>query len=100
MPGAHGDTETGIRGAALDLFRRQGCEKTSLREIAARPNITQAALYHHFRSKEDLLRALGGIRDVAVLIPSAGAPEHRRRAVAIATAALPEGTGGRTPGMD
>lgn len=58
MPRTHGDTKAEIREVALELFRRQGYEKTSLREIAERLGITKAALYYHFRSKEDLLRAL------------------------------------------
>ncbi|MFL1382189.1 MULTISPECIES: TetR/AcrR family transcriptional regulator [unclassified Nocardiopsis] len=58
MPRTHGDTRAEILGVALDLFGRQGYEKTSLREIAERLDITKAALYYHFRSKEDLLRAL------------------------------------------
>ena len=58
VPRTHGDTRAEILGVALDLFGRQGYEKTSLREIAERLDITKAALYYHFRSKADLPRAL------------------------------------------
>jgi AcrR family transcriptional regulator len=34
--------------------------KTSLREIAERVGITKASLYHHYSSKQDLLRAIVG----------------------------------------
>lgn len=43
---------------ALELFSRQGFEKTSLRQIAERLGISQAALYYHFPAKDDLLCAL------------------------------------------
>lgn len=36
----------------------RGVEKTSLREIAEQLGITKAALYYHFRSKDELLRSL------------------------------------------
>src|SRR5215831_11140152 len=42
---------------ALELFAEQGYEKTSLREIAERLGVTKAALYYHFKSKEDIVRS-------------------------------------------
>jgi AcrR family transcriptional regulator len=42
---------------ALELFAEQGYEKTSLREIAGRLDVTKAALYYHFKSKEDIVRS-------------------------------------------
>ncbi|ASU82483.1 TetR/AcrR family transcriptional regulator [Nocardiopsis gilva YIM 90087] len=50
------DTRAEIRDVALELFAQRGFEKTSLREIAERLDITKAALYYHFPSKTDLLR--------------------------------------------
>ncbi|MFI6576956.1 TetR/AcrR family transcriptional regulator [Nocardiopsis sp. NPDC050513] len=58
MPRTEGDTRAEIREAALELFAEKGFEKTSLREIADRLGVTKAALYYHFPSKDDLLRAL------------------------------------------
>lgn len=58
MPRVESDTKAEIREVALELFARQGFDKTSLREIAERLDITKAALYYHYRSKNDLLRAL------------------------------------------
>jgi AcrR family transcriptional regulator len=40
---------------ALDLFAEQGYEKTSLREIAESLDVTKAALYYHFKTKEEIL---------------------------------------------
>jgi AcrR family transcriptional regulator len=53
----HG-TRGRIQAVALDLFAEQGYEKTSLREIAERLGVTKAALYYHFKSKEDIVRSL------------------------------------------
>jgi AcrR family transcriptional regulator len=36
----------------------RGYEKTSLREIAGRLDVTKAALYYHFKFKEDIARSL------------------------------------------
>jgi AcrR family transcriptional regulator len=52
-----GDTRERIQSIALELFAEQGYEKTSLREIAERLGVTKAALYYHFRSKEDIVRS-------------------------------------------
>jgi AcrR family transcriptional regulator len=49
------DTRTRIQQVALDLFVEQGYEKTSLREIAERLGVTKAALYYHFKTKEDIV---------------------------------------------
>jgi AcrR family transcriptional regulator len=53
-----GDTRARIQQVALELFAEQGYEKTSLREIAERLDVTKAALYYHFKSKEDIVRSL------------------------------------------
>ncbi|WP_026122703.1 TetR/AcrR family transcriptional regulator [Nocardiopsis halotolerans] len=58
MPRAQTDTKAEIRAVALELFARKGFDRTSLREISERLNITKAALYYHFPSKNDLLRSL------------------------------------------
>ncbi|HEU5473808.1 MAG TPA: helix-turn-helix domain-containing protein [Actinophytocola sp.] len=52
------DTRDAIRDVALELFGRQGYEKTSLREISERLGMTKAALYYHYPSKQALLLAL------------------------------------------
>ncbi|WP_426571257.1 TetR/AcrR family transcriptional regulator [Aquihabitans sp. McL0605] len=56
---AHGpSTRDRILDVAVDLFTEQGYEGTSLREIAEPLGFTKAALYYHFKSKEEILRAL------------------------------------------
>jgi AcrR family transcriptional regulator len=52
-----GDTRARIQQIALELFAEQGYERTSLREIAERLGVTKAALYYHFKSKEDIVRS-------------------------------------------
>ncbi|QKW08305.1 TetR/AcrR family transcriptional regulator [Streptomyces sp. NA04227] len=49
------DTRQRIQDVALELFAEQGYEKTSLREIAQLLDVTKAALYYHFKTKEDIL---------------------------------------------
>jgi AcrR family transcriptional regulator len=58
LPRRNTDTREEIRAVALELFAAHGVEKTSLRQIAERLDITKAALYYHFPSKDDLLAEL------------------------------------------
>ena len=51
-------TRERILDVALELFGAQGYDGTSLRQIAEQLGVTKAALYYHFESKEDILRAL------------------------------------------
>jgi AcrR family transcriptional regulator len=51
------DTRARAQKVALELFAEQGYEKTSLREIAERLGVTKAALYYHFKSKEDIVHS-------------------------------------------
>ena len=51
------DPRSRIQVVALELFTEQGYEKTSLREIAERLGVTKAALYHHFRSKDEIVNS-------------------------------------------
>lgn len=50
-----GNTRRRIQDVALELFAEHGYEKTSLREIAERLEVTKAALYYHFKTKEEIL---------------------------------------------
>jgi len=52
------DTRARIQQVAVELFTEHGYEGTSLREIAERLQLTKAALYYHFRSKEDIVASL------------------------------------------
>ncbi|MEU7650168.1 TetR/AcrR family transcriptional regulator [Streptomyces huasconensis] len=53
-----GDTRQRIQDVALELFAAQGYEKTSLREIAEHLEVTKAALYYHFKTKEAILTSI------------------------------------------
>ena len=53
-----GDTRARIRQVAVELFTEHGYDGTSLREIAERLDVTKAALYYHFKSKEDIVASL------------------------------------------
>jgi AcrR family transcriptional regulator len=52
-----GGTRQRIQAVALELFTEQGYEKTSLREIAERLGVTKAALYYHFKSKDEIVNS-------------------------------------------
>lgn len=53
-----GDTRSRIQDVALKLFIEQGYEGTSLREIAEHLGVTKAALYYHFKTKDDIVASL------------------------------------------
>jgi AcrR family transcriptional regulator len=67
------DTRERALAVALDLFARQGYTVTSLREIAEQLGVTKAALYFHFRTKEELLTAIlrGYLDGIAALVTEA-----------------------------
>lgn len=57
-----------VLDAALELFAEHGVSGTSLQMIAAYVGITKAAVYHQFRTKEDIVVAVTE-RELARLIP-------------------------------
>lgn len=83
----HGDeTRARIIETALQLIADHGFSATSTREISERLGFTKAALYYHFRTKEDLLAAIvaPAMEDLAALAArgaSAGTPAERRHLV-------------------
>jgi AcrR family transcriptional regulator len=52
------ETRVRILDVALELIAHQGFAATTTREISERLGFTKAALYYHFRTKDDLLAAL------------------------------------------
>jgi AcrR family transcriptional regulator len=60
------DTRTRIQDVALELFIEQGYEATSLREIAEKLGVTKAALYYHFKTKEDIVASMMDARMAAM----------------------------------
>jgi AcrR family transcriptional regulator len=57
-PRAARNTRGQIVDVALEQFTEQGYEGTSLQQIADQLGLTKAALYYHFKSKDDLLLAV------------------------------------------
>ena len=73
----HGDaTRARIIQTALALIADRGFAATSTREISERLGFTKAALYYHFRTKEDLLAAIiePAMEDLRRLVGT-GAPD-------------------------
>ncbi len=52
------DTRQALLAAARELFAAEGFQATRTEEIVRRAGLTRGALYHHFRDKEDLFRAV------------------------------------------
>jgi AcrR family transcriptional regulator len=52
------DTRQALLTAARELFAVDGFQATRTEEIVQRAGLTRGALYHHFRDKEDLFRAV------------------------------------------
>lgn len=53
-----GQTRERLIAVAVDLFHRYSYAGTSLQMIADDLGFTKGAIYHHFRTREDLLRAI------------------------------------------
>jgi AcrR family transcriptional regulator len=70
------DTRERAVAVALSLFVRQGYTATSLREIAEQLGVTKAALYFHFRTKEEILTAIlrGYLDGIRALVDDAEPP--------------------------
>lgn len=56
-------TRERILEAAYQLFRRQGFHRVSMDKIARAAKLTKRTLYHHFRSKDDLLADVLKVQD-------------------------------------
>ncbi len=76
---------------AVALFNEQGYEATSVADLTARLGLTKSALYHHFRSKEEILgialeTALSGLEGVLTDAEDAGGAASARLKAAVAGA--------------
>lgn len=71
------DTRAALLAAAHILFTEKGYAATGTEEIVQRAGLTRGALYHHFRNKEDLFRAvLEQVEEELItdLVAAGGAP--------------------------
>lgn len=51
-------TKEKIIAAAVQLFMEKGFEKTSIQDIANTLDISKGGIYHHFKSKEEIINAV------------------------------------------
>ncbi|OBE92055.1 TetR/AcrR family transcriptional regulator [Mycobacterium sp. 852002-10029_SCH5224772] len=70
----HSAARTRVLDAALDLFATHGVSGTSLQMIADAVGITKAAVYHQFRTKEQIVIAVTE-RELGRLAPALEAAE-------------------------
>jgi len=54
------DTRSRLLGTALKLFSVHGMEGTSLQMIADALGVTKAAVYYHFKTKDEIVEAIVG----------------------------------------
>ena len=48
-----------ILDVSLKLFGEKGYEKTTIQDIVDALGMSKGAIYHHFKSKDDIIEALG-----------------------------------------
>lgn len=57
----HGDLRNALLASALEVLESDGLEAMSLRAVARRAGVSQAAPYHHFKDKRALIAAAATI---------------------------------------
>jgi AcrR family transcriptional regulator len=80
------DTRGRLIATAVDLFTRHSYAGTSLQMIADEMGLTKAAIYHHFRTREQLLNAVlepvfAELRDIVDTAAARRTPAARAEAV-------------------
>jgi AcrR family transcriptional regulator len=77
------DTRTRLLNTALRLFTEHGVEGTSLQMIADAMGITKAAVYYHFKAKDEITEAVAepGLRELSSIVKEA--TKFRRRGAQI-----------------
>jgi AcrR family transcriptional regulator len=71
-----------ITAASLELFARHGVGGTSLQMIADRVGVTKAAVYHQFKTKDEIVLAAAEaeLARIETVLEKAGAERTRTRA--------------------
>ncbi|GHF06815.1 TetR family transcriptional regulator [Amycolatopsis deserti] len=69
----HEDTRTRLLATALRLFTAHGVEGTSLQMIADELGVTKAAVYYHFKTKDEITEAVvePGLRELESVVGEA-----------------------------
>lgn len=62
---------------AAHLFREKGYERTTVRDLAAEVGIQSGSIFHHFRTKEEILKA---VMTEAILVNTERMRERQARA--------------------
>lgn len=72
------DTRTRLLATALKLFTEHGVQGTSLQMIADALGVTKAAVYYHFKTKDEIAEAVAepGLRELDAVVEEA---ERQRR---------------------
>src|SRR4029453_7202414 len=80
--GAYSAGQTRITEAALVLFAEQGVGGTSLQMMADAIGVTKAAIYHQFRTKDEIILAAAEVvlSGIAAAVDAAEAERSRSRA--------------------
>lgn len=68
------DVRSRLHGAALELFRERGYDRTTAAEIAARAGVTERTFFRHFPDKREVLFDGEATVRAALLASIAGAP--------------------------
>jgi AcrR family transcriptional regulator len=91
------ETRRALLDAARALFTERGYAGTTTTEVVREAGVTRGALYHHFRDKTDLFRAVfvdlerefdAHVRAAAAVAAGAGPPDPRRALLGGARACL------------
>ncbi len=76
-------TRAAILAAARQLFTAKGYDRASIDDIAAAAQVTSGALYHHFQSKREIMRAVFELLDQELVDRVNGASRGARGAAEI-----------------
>jgi AcrR family transcriptional regulator len=74
----HGDLRGALVNATFLVAVREGIDGVSLRAVARRAGVSEAAPYHHFKDKRELLAAAAGVAFERLEVRVVEAVERRR----------------------